>query len=48
MTTATIEVKNVQKTFGTFTALQDVSFTIQKGRDFWLSRTEWIRKNNND
>ena len=34
MTTATIEVKNVQKTFGTFTALQDVSFTIQKGEIF--------------
>ena len=34
MTTATIEVKNVQKTFGTFTALQDVSFTIKKGEIF--------------
>ncbi|MFF5995817.1 ABC transporter ATP-binding protein [Lysinibacillus sp. KU-BSD001] len=34
MTTTTIEVKNVQKTFGTFTALQDVSFTIQKGEIF--------------
>ena len=34
MTTATIEVKNVQKTFGTFTALKDVSFTIQKGEIF--------------
>lgn len=34
MTTATIEVRNVQKTFGTFTALQDVSFTIQKGEIF--------------
>ena len=34
MTTATIEVKNVQKTFGTFTALQDVSFIIQKGEIF--------------
>lgn len=34
MTTATIEVKGVQKTFGTFTALEDVSFTIQKGEIF--------------
>ncbi|WP_431028752.1 ABC transporter ATP-binding protein [Lysinibacillus sp. LZ02] len=34
MTTTTIDVKNVQKTFGTFTALQDVSFTIQKGEIF--------------
>ena len=34
MTTATIEVKSVQKTFGTFTALEDVSFTIQKGEIF--------------
>lgn len=34
MTTATIEVRGVQKTFGTFTALQNVSFTIQKGEIF--------------
>ncbi|MGM9951337.1 MAG: ATP-binding cassette domain-containing protein [Lysinibacillus sp.] len=34
MTTATIEVKSVQKTFGTFTALEDVSFTIHKGEIF--------------
>ena len=34
MTTAVIEVKGVQKTFGTFTALQNVSFTIQKGEIF--------------
>ena len=34
MTTAAIEVKNVRKAFGTFTALQDVSFTIQKGEIF--------------
>ena len=34
MTTAAIEVRGVQKTFGTFTALQNVSFTIQKGEIF--------------
>lgn len=34
MTTAAIEVKGLQKTFGTFTALQNVSFTIQKGEIF--------------
>ena len=34
MTTAAIEVKGVQKTFGNFTALQNVSFTIQNGEIF--------------
>lgn len=34
MTTATIEVNNIQKKFGTYTALEDVSFTINKGEIF--------------
>jgi len=34
MTIAAIEVRNVKKAFGTFTALEDVSFTINKGEIF--------------
>lgn len=34
MTTATIEVNNIKKTFGVFTALEDVSFSIHKGEIF--------------
>lgn len=34
MTMATIEVNNVKKTFGAFTALEDVSFSINKGEIF--------------
>lgn len=34
MTTATIEVNNIKKTFGAFTALEDVSFSIHKGEIF--------------
>ena len=34
MTTATIEVNNIKKTCGVFTALEDVSFSIHKGEIF--------------
>ena len=36
MATATIEVNNIQKKFGTYTALEDVSFTIKKGETLGL------------
>jgi ABC-type Na+ transport system ATPase subunit NatA len=42
---AIIEVRNLSKKFGSFTAVDNISFEVYKG-DFWFSWGKWSWKNN--
>jgi len=39
-----IEVKNITKKYGSFTAVDNISFKINDGEIIGLLRTKWCRK----
>lgn len=43
-----IEVKNVTKKYGKFTAIDNISFSIKEKEIVGLLRTKWSRKNYNN
>ena len=43
-----IEVKNLTKKYGNFTAVDDISFEYHERRDFCVPRSEWRRQNDDD
>ena len=48
MTEYAIELNNLTKKFGDFTAVDDLSLKVRRGRNFWFSRSKWSRKKYNN